>query len=171
MNSNFKNECRQVVLDYFRLIKEKDMHGLLNTFTDDCIIYEPFSKGCILYNDDGVKKSYLKGSSEIGSFFYIVMMASDGLQYEIKFTGEPIDTEYKHSIDNLGSILSSTIISALATFYKNEGGDELKERLTFHVVSKKNYDNVVTMDSDYNNIDNKKIKTLWIQFCSPESTN
>ena len=99
------------------------------------------------------------------------MMASDGLQYEIKFIDEPMDTEYKHSIDNLGSILSSTIISALATFYKNKGGDELKERLTFLVVSKKNYDNVVKMDSDYNNIDNKKIKTLWIQFCSPESTN
>ena len=115
MISNFKNECRQVVLDYFRLIKEKDifrlikekdMHGLLNTFTDDCIIYEPFSKGCTLYNNDRVKKSYLKGSSEIGSFFYIVMMASDGLQYEIKFTDEPMDTEYKQSIDNLDSTLS-----------------------------------------------------------------
>lgn len=78
------------------------MHGLLNTFTDDCIIYEPFSNRCILYNNDGAKKSYLNGSSEIGSFFYIVMMASDGLQYEIKFTDEPMDTEYKHSIDNLG---------------------------------------------------------------------
>ena len=171
LNSNLQDDRRQAVLDYFRLIKEKDMPGLLNMFTDDCIIYEPFSRGSTFHNSDRAKKSYLKGSSEIGSFFYIVMMASDGLQYEIKFTDEPMDTEYKHSIDNLGSILSSTIISALATFYKNEGGDELKERLTFHVVSKKNYDNAVTMDSDYNNIDNMKIKTLWIQFCSPESIN
>lgn len=176
LNSNLQDDRRQVVLDYFRLIKEKDMPGLLNMFTDDCIIYEPFSRGSTFHNSDGAKKSYLKGSSEIESFLKIVMLASKGLQYEIKFIDEPMNIKYEQSNDDfdvtsLSSSSSSTIISALATFYKNEGGDELKERLTFHVVSKKNYDNAVTMDSDYNTIDNKKIKTLWIQFCSPESTN
>lgn len=169
LKSSLNGDCRQVVSDYFRLIKEKDIHGLLNMFTDDCIIYEPFSKGSTLYNNNGAKKSCLKGISEIESFLNIVMMASSGLEYEIKFMDEPMDIDYDKPNDNYNSTPSSTIISALATFYRNKG-DELKERLTFHVVPEKNYDGATTMDRDYNN-SNKKIKTLWIQFCSPESTN
>jgi hypothetical protein len=169
LNSNLQDDRRQVVLDYFRLIKEKDMPGLLNIFTDDCIIYEPFSRGSIFHNSDGAKKSYLKGSSEIESFLKIVMMASDGLQYEIKFIDEPMNIKYEQSNDDFDATpSSSSIISALATFYGNEGADELKGWLTFHVLPEKNNDSAIKTDNDYNNISNKKkIKTLLIQFCSP----
>jgi hypothetical protein len=151
------------------------MPGLLNMFRDDCIIYEPFSRGSTFRNSDGAKKSYLKGSSEIESFLNIVMMASEGLQYEIKFIDEPMNTTYEQSNDDFESssststsTSSTTIISALATFYRNEGADELKGWLTFHVIPEKNNDSAIKTDNDYNNIRNKKkIKTLWIQFCSP----
>lgn len=138
-------------------------------FTDDCVIYEPFSRRCTLYNNDGAEKSCLKGRTEIESFFNLVMMATDGLQYEIKFIDEPIDRDYGQPNEVFDLASSSTIISVLATFYRMEGEDELKERLTFHVISDKDHDNANTTDSNSNN--NRKIKTLWVQFCSPLSTS
>jgi ketosteroid isomerase-like protein len=33
-----------LVREYFRLIKAKDMYGLPDLFTEDAVIYEPFSK-------------------------------------------------------------------------------------------------------------------------------
>lgn len=178
LNHNLKGFCRQVVLNYFHSIIEKDMHTLLDMLTDDCVIYEPFSKGNILYNNGGEKESCLKGGSEIESFLSIVMMASDELRYEVKFMDEPMDLDYKKlNDDNFEAMPSSTIISALDTFYKNEGGDQLKERLTFHIVPERNHESAISMGSDYNNNNNinnrmkMKIKTLWIQSCSPESIN
>jgi hypothetical protein len=80
-NNNTNDDYHHIVSDYFRLIKEKDMDGLLNLFADDCVIYEPFSKVSSLYNSDGEpKKSFLKGKSEIESFLQIIMM---GQWYEV----------------------------------------------------------------------------------------
>ena len=39
-----------IVYEYFRLIKNKDINGVLDLFADDAIIYEPFSKV-----DEGLK--------------------------------------------------------------------------------------------------------------------
>ena len=64
----------------------------------------------------------------------------------------------------------ASIVSVLVTFYRNKGGLELKQRLTVHVLSRKNHDSAETQNNDLNN-NNKEIKTLWIQFCSPGSTN
>ncbi|MGA9317460.1 MAG: nuclear transport factor 2 family protein, partial [Nitrososphaeraceae archaeon] len=146
---------------YFHLINEKDMQGLLNLFADDCVIYEPLGKGTLLHNDLR-EKIQLKGKSEIESFFNIVMMASDGFQYQIEFIDEPINMDYNQPSDIFDST-SSSIVSVLATFYRNKEGHGLKEWLTFHVVSRKNYDSANTQDNDYSN-NNKEIKTLWIQF-------
>lgn len=52
MNFDSKNNSHHIVLKYFRLIDEKDMHSLLNLFTDDCIIYEPFSRERPSYDND-----------------------------------------------------------------------------------------------------------------------
>jgi hypothetical protein len=162
LNPHSKEDNHQIVSNYFSLIDKKDMRGLLNLFTDDCVIYEPFSRDSPSYNNDEIVKSCLNGRSEIESFFNIVMMASDGLLYEIEFIDDPIDIDYKQT-DDIFDSTSSSIVSALATFYGNQEGDNLKERLTFHVVSKKGY------DSNYNI--SKWIKTLRIQFCPPESTS
>jgi len=161
LNSNYDDNNRRIVSDYFHLINEKDMQGLLNLFADDCVIYEPLGKGTLLHNDLR-KKILLKGKSEIESFFNIVMMASDGFQYQIEFIDKPINMGYNQPIDIFDST-SSSIVSVLATFYGNKEGHGLKEWLTFHVVSRKNYDSANTQDNDYSN-NNKEIKTLWIQF-------
>ena len=161
MNSNYDDNNRRIVSDYFHLINEKDMQGLLNLFADDCVIYEPLGKGTLL-NNDLREKIQLKGKSEIESFFNIVMMASDGFQYQIEFIDEPINMDYNQPSDVFDST-SSSIVSVLATFYGNKEGHGLKEWLTFHVVSRKNYDSANTQDNDYSN-NNKEIKTLWIQF-------
>jgi hypothetical protein len=57
----------------------------------------------------------------------------------------------------------------LATFYGKRVEYELKERLKFHVVPRKNYASVNIKENYYQS--RKEIKTLWIQFCTPESTN
>ncbi|MFZ1876580.1 MAG: nuclear transport factor 2 family protein [Nitrososphaeraceae archaeon] len=161
MNSHYNDNNLRIVSDYFHLINEKDMQGLLNLFADDCVIYEPLGKGTLLHNDLR-EKIQLKGKSEIESFFNIVMMASDGFQYQIEFIDEPINMDYNQPSDIFDST-SSSIVSVLATFYRNKEGHGLKEWLTFHVVSRKNYDSANTQDNDYSN-NNKEIKTLWIQF-------
>jgi hypothetical protein len=167
MDSDSINDSHHIVLKYFHLIDEKDMHSLLNLFTDDCIIYEPFSRGQSSYDNDGIGKTRLKGRSEIESFFHVVMMASDGLEHQIEFIDNPIN-----NYEQIGDIVTSTtssIVTALATFYGNKGGDKLNERLTFHIISKVN-DNTNDITTQKNNSDtNRKIKTLWIQFCAPES--
>ncbi|MGC1131390.1 MAG: hypothetical protein WA941_01100 [Nitrososphaeraceae archaeon] len=52
------------------------------------------------------------------------MVASDGLKHEIKFVHSPIE----HTRQNGDSVItmSSSVVSALATYYGNEGGDKLK---------------------------------------------
>jgi hypothetical protein len=147
------------------------MQRLLNLFTDDCVIFEPFSRKQLTHPDIGRRDiTYLKGQSEIESFFNIVMMASDGLQYHFEF--ELIDNAV--DANNYGPCVifyspSSSVDSVLATFYGKREGHELKEKLKFHVVPRKNYASVNIKENYYQN--SKEIKTLWIQFCTPESTN
>lgn len=144
------------------------MQRLLNLFTDDCVIFEPFSKKQRQPYDNGRDKTYLKGKSEIESFFYIVMMASDGLQYHIEFIDKAFDMNYDAQ-NGIFYSPSSSIVSVLVTFYGKGEGYELKERLKFHVVPRKNYVSANTKKNDYHN--SKEIKILWIQFYSPESAN
>lgn len=158
MESNSGNINHHIILEYFRLIDRKDTHGLLNLFTDDCIIYEPFSKEPSSYNGIRNEKRGLRGKSEIASFFRVIMMVSDGLQHEIEFIDNDVDAT-DVQIEDIATSESSSIVSALASFYKNKNGDNLKERLTFHIVSKLNDD---TNERARPN-SNKKIKTLWIR--------
>ena len=145
------------------------MQRLLNLFTDECVIYEPFGKGPQSLNNIR-EKICLKGKSEIESFLSAVMMASNGLQYQIEFVDKPIDENYIQSINIFDYTSSPSIVSVLATFYGNREGHKLKEKLTFHVVSRKNYDSANRQENDFDN-NGKEIKTLCIQFCPPESTN
>lgn len=114
-------------------------------------------------------KTCLKGKFEIESFFNVVMMASDGLQYQIEFLDKPNIMDCKQT-NEIIDCSSSSMVSVLATFYGNKEGYGLKEKLTFHIVSRKKYESVNTEDSD-SNINRNEIRTLWIQFCSLESTN
>jgi ketosteroid isomerase-like protein len=162
MNFHNEKDDQLIVLKYFRLIDEKDMPSLLNLFTEDCTIYEPFSRD--FPSNEGKGKKPLKGTNEIESFFHVVMMASDGLKHEIEFVYSPIE----HTRQNGDSVTtrSSSVVSALATFYRYEGGDKLKQKLVFNIVSEQIHDtlNKITRygnDKDIK-IDTRKIERLYV---------
>lgn len=100
------------------------MHGLLNLFSDDSIVYEPFSKS----------KSLI-GKLEIEFFLKTVIMANEGMQYEIK-----IESEEQRNNKNR--------IITLVTFHK---GDSIRSRFIF--------------ETEYiNELNQSRIKTLRIEF-------
>jgi hypothetical protein len=113
-----------IVKQYFKRINSRDIDGLLELFSDDAVIYEPFSKVRSLF-----------GKNEIKPFLKSVIMANEGLRYEIKIEGQ-------------ANIDSSDII-ALVIFRK---GSAINSRFTF---SFKN--------SGESNTDGK-IKSLLIEF-------
>jgi hypothetical protein len=61
-----------VVNEYFSRIRSRDIEGLLELFSDEAVIYEPFSRARRLF-----------GKTEIKPFLKSVIMANEGLQYEI----------------------------------------------------------------------------------------
>jgi len=66
---------KSIVYGYFRLIKNKDIDGLLSLFTDDAIVHEPFS------NIAGG----LQGKAAIKPFLEIAMMANSGYRIVLLF--------------------------------------------------------------------------------------
>lgn len=63
----------ELVLDYFQRVRSSDITGLMNLFSEDSVIYEPFSKSkCLI------------GKSEIEPFLRTVIMANKGMQYELE---------------------------------------------------------------------------------------
>ena len=66
-----------VVREYFGRIRSGDVEGILNLFSDDAVIHEPFSKS-----------KHLSGKSEIEPFLNSVIMANQGLDYGLKIEKE-----------------------------------------------------------------------------------
>jgi Nuclear transport factor 2 (NTF2) domain len=161
MNSHCEKDDQLIVLNYFRLIDEKDMSCLLNLFTEDCMIYEPFSRG--LLSDEGKGKKPLKGRNEIESFFHVVMMASDGLKHEIEFVCPPF--EKNRQMGDSVSSTSSSVVTAVVTFYSNEGGNKLKQKLVFHIVSEQKYYTIDKLTHYANNKDIDKDKRRIERLC------
>jgi hypothetical protein len=93
-----------MVFEYFRRIRDKDVSGLLDLFTDDAVIYEPFSKP----EDVQDKTTGLHGKQSIESFLGVAVMANQGLEGNIL-----IDKIYE-KMD--GSNKKSTEVSAIVTF-------------------------------------------------------
>lgn len=123
-----------IVYEYFRRIKNKDIDGVLNLFADDAIIYEPFS------NIEGG----LRGKSAIKPFLDVALMANDGLQHKIEFV-----KGQNNSINNK----EDNHIIALVTF---ERGERMRGRYTFVLRSKQEQ----YRDRDRDN----RIQTLHIEF-------
>jgi hypothetical protein len=181
MNSHFEADDQDIVLRYFRLIEEKDMHKLLSLFTEDCRIYEPFSKGHVSSDNEVIDKP-LKGRSEIESFLHIVMMACDGLKREIRFESEGPFRHIKLLDDTVIS-KSPSIVSTLATFYRNERENRLSQKIIFHIVSEPdndpndpsdkihaNRENSSDSTDENEDIDNnrRRIRSLYVQFIEPK---
>ena len=113
-----------IVKEYFSRIKSRDIEGLLELFSDDAVIHEPFSRARRLF-----------GKTEIKPFLKSVIMANEGLQYEIN-----IERQKNNHTNNF---------VALVIFRK---GHEINSRFTF------SFDN-----SDKSTIYGK-IKSLLIEF-------
>ena len=85
---NKKNMTKDVILDanrtivneYFRLIGQKNIKALLDLFSDDAVLYEPFSK-----------LAGLHGKSDIENFLRVAGMANAGLNKTISFESESTD--------------------------------------------------------------------------------
>ena len=104
--ARFVNSTEDIVLDYFHRIKSGNIHGLLDLFYDDAVIYEPFSKlKCVL------------GKSDIEAFLRTVLLANAGMQQEIDFVK---GQEQKANNDNR--------VVALIKFHK---GNSITGRFTF----------------------------------------
>ncbi len=130
---------KSIVYEYFRLIKNKDIDGVLNIFSDDAIIYEPFSN----------IKGGLQGKSAIKPFLDVVLMANDGLQYNIEF-------EKARDGFNITREGNNNQITALVTF---ERGGTVQGSFTFGLRSEEEE------QYSYRNGDGaKKIQTLHIEF-------
>src|SRR5215472_18905731 len=120
-NSNISKRGRvkppydeDIVYEYFRLIKTKDIYRLLDLFVDDAIIHEPFSK-----SEDG--KGTLQGKNAIEYFLRVAMMASAGLREEVEIE------KPKLSRDN-----DMNQVIAYVTF---ERGGKLRGKFTFELSS------------------------------------
>jgi ketosteroid isomerase-like protein len=101
------------IYGYFRLIKNKDINRLLDLFTDDAIIYEPFS------NIQGG----LRGKSAIKPFLEIALMANDGLQHKIEI-------EQKKQQQRQSNTGKEDKVTALVTFQR---GGMVQVRFTFQL--------------------------------------
>ena len=69
---SISNPRESLVSDYFQRVRSGDISGLLSLFSDDSMIYEPFSKS-----------KCLVGKSEIEPFLRTVIMANKGMQYNL----------------------------------------------------------------------------------------
>jgi hypothetical protein len=128
------DEDEDIVHEYFRLIRTKDIYRLLDLFMDDAIIHEPFSK-----SEDG--KGTLQGKNAIESFLTVAMMASAGLKEEVGIEKSKL---------RRGNDINKVI--ANVTF---ERGGKLEAKFTFELSSEENCNSLQKQ---------KKIKSLDIQF-------
>ncbi len=144
-NLIYNNE-KAIVLDFFKLIKNKDVENLMDLFAPDAIVYEPFSK----------ITGGLKGKLAIESFLRIAIMANDTLQHRIAFEKEYDVDETTSDLRPINNSTDNTKVSTLIMFEK---GNSLKARFTFELTSD-NRDNAHTAPS----IKHNRIKTLGIQF-------
>lgn len=96
-----------LIRQYFKRVAAGDLPGLLDLFSDDCVIHEPFSTS-----------KYLTGKIEIEPFLRSAIMASQEVQYEIKIEKERRKTDRNSVV-------------AVVVFHKE---NEIKAKFTFEFV-------------------------------------
>jgi ketosteroid isomerase-like protein len=99
---------REMVNEYFRMVTEKDVRGLLQLFDEDAVVFEPFSN----------IKGGLVGKTVIENFLKVVVMANEGFRRTIRFADESEDR-----------------ITAIVTF---ERGDSVTGRFAFSFITRSN---------------------------------
>lgn len=110
--------CELLIQEYFKGIKSRDLYGLLNLFSEDAVIHEPFSKS-----------KHISGKSEIESFFRTVIMANEGVQQEVKIEKERYE-RHKNSVTALVIFRKENAVKARFTFgFEDPNEPELKSRI------------------------------------------
>ena len=69
-----------IIREYFSRIKSRDLDGVLDLFSEDAVIHEPFSRARDLY-----------GKTEIMPFLKSVIMVNEGIQYEIHIERQKVN--------------------------------------------------------------------------------
>ncbi len=93
-----------LIRQYFKRVRAGDLHGLLDLFSNDCVIHEPFSTS-----------KYLTGKIEIEPFLKSAIMANQEVQYEVKIEKESRKTDRNRVV-------------AVIVFHKE---NEIKSKFTF----------------------------------------
>jgi hypothetical protein len=142
---------KEIVAEYFRFVKSKDIKGLKDLFWSDAIVFEPFSK-----LEEG-----LRGWSKIEPFLKVAIVANESLSYRIGF--ESGDKEKEEEDNNNKDIQNheknnknnnNEVVEALVTFQKDE---VVKAKFRFELSSAVNA-------ATSNDQSLKKIKSLHIEF-------
>ena len=133
---------KEVITQYFRLMQNKNIDGLKDLFWSDAIVYEPFSK----------VEQGLKGWSQIEPFLKVAIMANESLSNKITFEeSSRIRNEDQNGKKDNGNS-HNDIVEALVTFQKD------------NVVTAKFRFELSNQSNPVDNSEQKKIKTLHIQF-------
>ena len=130
---------KTIVSEYFKLLQNKDIEGLKNLFWSDAIVYEPFSK----------LEQGLRGWTQIEPFLKVAMMASESLSSRVVFKESDLP---HHETGETDSYSNCHIVETYVTFQKD---NIVKAKFRFEL---SNHDNII------DNSDQKKIKSLYIQF-------
>lgn len=100
----------QMVIDYFNLIGAGKIDELLNLFSEEAIIDEPFSKSLVV------------GKFQIEMFLKTVIMANRGMQTELEFLRS--DNEVSPLIVFV-SFIKSSILKGKFTFEFDDTGSKM----------------------------------------------
>jgi hypothetical protein len=122
------DDNKSLVFEYFRMIKEKDIDGLLGLFSYDAAIYEPFSK-----LSTAVAGSGFRERTTMEAFFQVSAMIIEGLEYDITLQGE-IEVGEEYTISSSSSKSNnnitrkdqkSSIITALVRFKRGRSASAI----------------------------------------------
>jgi ketosteroid isomerase-like protein len=105
-DTHLEKSYEWVIRQYFKRVAAGDLHGLLDLFSGDCVIHEPFSTS-----------KYLTGKIEIEPFLRSAIMANQAVQYEIKIEKERRKT-------------GRNTMVAVVVFHKE---NEIKAKFTFEL--------------------------------------
>jgi hypothetical protein len=151
-NKKFVYDNRDIVFEYFKLIKNKDIGNLMELFAPDAIVYEPFSK----------ITGGLKDKRAIESFLRVAIMANDTLQYQVVLEKEDNINEPKSDrkgSSNNSNSSDSNNTNVIAVLVKFEKGDSVNARFIFELTSDNSGNDHTTAGQKYN-----RIKMLHIHF-------
>ena len=142
----YNNE--DIVFEYFKLVKNKDIESLMDLFAPDAIVFEPFSK----------MTGGLKDKKAIESFLRVAIMANDTLQHQIIIEKQDNINETKSDHKGNSNRTREDNANVITAMVKFEKGDSVKARFTFELTSDDS-GNGHTVGQKYN-----RIKTLHIHF-------